>query len=670
MKYGFHMGSIVALSLLFVGASPAESPVADAAERGDLEAVRALLRDGADANGAQADGTTALHWAAINDDVDIVEVLLYAGATVKPITRLGGYTPLHLSSRSGHGDVVRALLIGGADANRFTNTGVTALHFAAQSNSAESIRALIEHGAEVDAPDSRSSRTPLMFASVGNSTAAMQALVDAGADLSVETDLKDYEAIAEANNKDRARRTAVRNAGLPPDQRPEVRGFPGGGRGGPPQRGRPGAADPDSTAAEPDADDPEPDADDPKPDADDPKPDSDDPKPDSDDPKPDPDDPKPDPDDPNEEPAHDETADPDDEPDEPAEPEIRALSTNEQLGKQGGFTALHYAARQGHIDAAKLLLASGADIDQVTGGDESSPLLVAVINGHYDLAKELLENGADPNVISDDGAGPLFATFNIEWSLRTWYPQPGAFRGQATSYMELAEALLEAGADPNQRTSTHIWYAAYNAGRMGVDFTGATPFWRSAYAADVNAMKLLVAYGADPEIWTTKLPGRRRFNFDPDVPNNPANDEPDPTDPSGLDPVPDGGLGIHPMHAASGVGFGTSRVAQQHRSVPGGWLPSMKYFVEELGVDPNLRDKDGFTAVHHAAARGDSETVLYLVSQGADVTLISRRGQTTADMANSPEQRAQPHPATVALLEKLGSKNNHQCRSCGEGRGN
>jgi len=617
MKGGFHMGSIVALSLLLLAAGPAESPVADAAERGDLEAVRMLLRDGADVNGAQSDGTTALHWAAMNDDVQIVEVLLYAGATVKPTTRLGGYTPLHLAGRNGHGDVVRALLEGGADANGFTNTGVTSLHFAAQANSAESIRTLVEHGAEVDARDSRSNRTPLMFAAVGNSTAAMQALVDAGADLSAETELKDYEAISEANNKDRARRTAVRNAGLPPDQRPEVRG---GGRGGPPPPA-------DSTAA------------------------------------------KPDPDDPDEKPVPDETADPDKKPDEPTEPPIRALSSTQQLGKQGGFTALHYAVRQGHIDAAQLLLASGADVDQVTGGDESSPLLVAVINGHYDLAKQLLGQGADPNLVSDDGAGPLFATFNIEWSLRTWYPQPGAFRGQSTSYMELAEALLEAGAEPNQRTTTHIWYAAYNAGRMGVDFTGATPFWRAAYAADVSAMTLLVAYGADPDIWTTKLPGRR-FNRDPDIPNNPAQNEPEPADPSGLEPVPDGGPGTHPMHAAAGVGFGTSRVAQTHRSVPGGWLPSMRYFIEELGVDPNLRDKDGFTAVHHAAARGDSETIRYLVGQGADVTLISRRGQTTADMANSPEQRAQPHTATVALLEKLGSKNNHQCRSCGEGRGN
>ena len=203
---------------------------------------------------------------------------------------------------------------------------------------------------------------------------------------------------------------------------------------------------------------------------------------------------------------------------------------------------------------------------------------------------------------------------------------------------------------------------------MGVDFTGATPFWRAAYGTDLRAMELLVAYGADPNIWTQKLPSRRRFSQDPDIPQNPDNDEPEELDPSGLAVIPDGGPGIHPLHAASGVGFGTSRVAQQHRSVPDGWLPALRYLIDEIGVDVNLRDQDGFAPIHHAAARGANETILYLVSRGADVTLISRRGQTTADMANSPEQRAQPHPATVVLLEKLGSKNSHQCRTCGTGR--
>ena len=258
-------------------------------------------------------------------------------------------------------------------------------------------------------------------------------------------------------------------------------------------------------------------------------------------------------------------------------------------------------------------------------------MLVAVINGHYDLARDLLERGADPNVTSDDGAAPLFAVLNIEWSLRTWYPQPAAFRQQETSYLELMQLLLDAGADPNQRTTTHIWYAAYNAGRMGVDFTGATPFWRAAYAADVEAMRLLVEYGADPNMSTLKLPGRNSFAF----PGAQAEQE-EQLDPSGLPRVPIGGPAVHPLHAASGVGFGTSRVAQQHRSVPDGWLPAVRYLVEELGVDANLRDHDGFNAIHHAAARGDNATILYLVSRGAEVGAISRRGQTHGRPGQQP----------------------------------
>ena len=77
-----------------------------------------------------------------------------------------------------------------------------------------------------------------------------------------------------------------------------------------------------------------------------------------------------------------------------------------------------------------------------------------------------------------------------------------------------------------------------------------------------------------------------------------------------------------------------------------------------------LADKDGYAPIHHSAARGDNATILYLVEQGGDVMLVSRRGQTTADMANGPVQRVQPYPETVALLESLGSKNNNNCRSC------
>ena len=615
-RMGLRAASVLGLSLLLGAAAPlappVETPVADAAQANDAARVRALLREGADVNAPQPDGLTALHWAALNDSQEIVDVLLYAGATLEPLTRVGGYTPLHLAARSGHSSMVRSLLERGAEVDRWTSTGVTALHFAAQANDDEAIRALVAHGADIDAPDGFQSRTPLVFAASENATAAVRTLLELGADPSITTALKDYVAIADRDRDERAKRASVRAAQAAEEPRPDPR-MPAGAQ---PQASEP----PDSTEAEP-ADEPA-----------------------------------------EGEPEDEEPAETEEPAAAPEEPPVRALSSEEQIGVQGGFTPLHYAARQGHIETARLLLDDGANIDQPSGGDQSTPLLVAVINGNYDLAHMLLERGADPNLVSDDGAGPLFATLNIEWSLRTWYPQPQMFRVQETSYLDLMEALLEAGADPNQRVSTHIWYAAYNAGRMGVDFTGATPFWRAAYATDVTAMRLLVEHGADPNIWTTKLPERQRFGA-------PDEDEEEEDDPSGLPPVEVGGPAVHPIHAASGVGFGTSRVAQQHRSVPDGWLPAMRYFVEELGVDPNLRDMDGYSPVHHSAARGDNETIEYLVSQGADVTLVSRRGQTTADMANSPEQRAQPHPATIALLEELGSLNNHNCQSCGTGGG-
>ena len=90
----------------------------------------------------------------------------------------------------------------------------------------------------------------------------------------------------------------------------------------------------------------------------------------------------------------------------------------------------------------------------------------------------------------------------------------------------------------------------------------------------------------------------------------------------------------------------------------------MKFLVEELRADVNARDHEGFTALHYAAARGDNETILYLVSKGADVKAVTRNGMTTADMANGPVQRTQPFPETIALLEKLGAVNHHKCVSC------
>jgi ankyrin repeat protein len=101
---------------LIQAAGPAASLV-DAAMQGNRDAVRALLKDGADVNTAQGDGMTALHWAVQRGDVDLAKTLLYAGANVRATTRIGGYTPLLVASRAGNAAMIATLLAAGADPN-------------------------------------------------------------------------------------------------------------------------------------------------------------------------------------------------------------------------------------------------------------------------------------------------------------------------------------------------------------------------------------------------------------------------------------------------------------------------------------------------------------------------------------------------------------------------
>jgi ankyrin repeat protein len=332
----------------------------------------------------------------------------------------------------------------------------------------------------------------------------------------------------------------------------------------------------------------------------------------------------------------------------------RAYNYNELIAYQGGMTALLFAAREGHLESAKALLAAGAQINQPRDGDRTPPLLMATINGHFDLAKYLLDQGADPNLAGDNGATPLYAALNCVWAQKSNYPQPRAFAQQKITYLELMTALLDKGADPNARLKKKVWYSGYNSDLSGVDETGATAFWRAAYASDIDAMRLLVARGADPNIPSAKPAGRPRF----------GDQQREVQDVSGIRPVPTGGPAVTPLMAATGVGYAEGFAANSHIISPAGWMPAVKYLVEELGADVNARDHEGNTALHNAAARGDVEMILYLVSKGADVKAVNREGQTTADMANGPVQRTQPYPEAVELLVKLGAKNNNKCVSC------
>jgi uncharacterized protein len=633
---------------------PGESPVADAVMRGDSAKVRVLLKQGADVNAAQGDGMTALHWAAVRGDAGQARMLVYAGARVDATTRNGSYTPLHLAAKTGNATVIKALLEAGADANaRTTSGGATALHLAAGQGSVDAITALLAKGAEVNGKESAWGQTPLMWAAAADRVLAIKALIAGGADLKATSKVEDIPARERADRAAlqlRQRRVAALKAAEQPPRAPGA-AAPGAAAANGPTPGRGGqAAAPGAPGERADR---------------------------------------------TERTARAERTEtpsaasrmpndtarvvasaamrapndssrrrtaparevPDSQVGRAAE---RSMSYGEMVGNKGGLTALLFAVRQGHVESATALLEAGADINQVSAGDHTSPLLMATINGHFDLAALLLAKGANPKLASDAGATPLYATLNVQWAAKSLYPQPTAQTQQQTTYLELMEALIKAGADVNARLTKHLWYMSYNFDLLGVNTAGATPFWRAAYGTDVPAMKLLVKYGADPTIPTLKPAGRQRGDDAPAEEDSTAGKG----DPSGLPPVPPGGPGVYPIHAASGVGYGEGYAANSHRHAPDGWLPSVKYLVEELHADVNARDFNGYNPLHHAAARGDNELIQYLVSKGADVAAVSRRGQTTADMANGPVQRISPFPETVALLEKLGSKNNHKCKSC------
>ena len=632
------------MPLLLTEANALESLVTDAAENGDIALVKQLLKEGVEVNEPQGDGMTALHWAAERGNSELAEILIYAGANPMAGTRIGQYKPLHLAAKKGNADIIKILLDTGIDPNITTaNSGSTALHLAAASGNIESVTFLLLAGAQINIRESAWGQTPLIFAAAANHVGVMQALLDAGADPALSSNIVD---VIQMEKADQSAEKKI-NEIIAQFKEKEV-----GGTDWLPTASQVQAAiesgreiqrnwsaiqnakeDKENAALNTDAElqqltairqpglptvltynaDGEPVYE-----------------------------------------LNSETEE---------GRELSRQSYGQMVGKWGGLTPLLHAIRQGHEEAVDVLLDIGVDINQPSG-DGTTPLLMAAVNGQFDLAMKLIEKGANPNMVSDAGASPLFAVLERKWAPKASYAHPIEHQQQQAIHLDVIRTLLESGADPNIRMNQHLWYTEYTFFVMssgGIHFEGATPFWRATQALDLDAMRLLKQYGANPDIANTKRPKRRRPMDQTADPEESVKEE---VDHSGLPPIPDGGPSLYPIHLAAGAGYGQYFVGTAHQYVPGNWLPAVKFLVEECGADVNLRDANGYTALHHAASRGDNKVITYLLDKGADVAVVSRKGQTTVDMANGPIERVIPYPKTIDLLEQLGAKNNNNCMSC------
>ena len=174
------LASLVSTVSLF--AAGADALLADAAEKMDRSKVRALLKQHVDVNTPQVDGMSALHWAAYQDDLEIAELLVRAGANVKAANRYG-VTPLSLACTNGDPALIELLLTAGADPNAALPGGETALMTAARVGSLASVKALLARGATVDAKDERRGQTALMWAAAEGHAKVAEMLIEVGADV-------------------------------------------------------------------------------------------------------------------------------------------------------------------------------------------------------------------------------------------------------------------------------------------------------------------------------------------------------------------------------------------------------------------------------------------------------------------------------------------------------
>ncbi len=423
----------------------ARSKLITAVKNADRDSIHALLQNGADVNSANADGSTALHWASYSDDLETTDLLIEAGAHVNAATDLG-VTALWTASENGNAVMVQRLLQAGADPNAALLAGETPLMVSARSGHAQVVELLLTAGANIDASATRG-QTALMWAAAQKHADVVKVLLAHNADVHLRSE------------------TWSQVMSLPPH------GY---------------------------------------------------------------------------------------------------LEYNRAI-PHGGNTALMFAAREGDLSSAKLLVEAGANVDDVNAWGVSATVLAAH-SGFRDIVTFLLAKGANPNL-----AAAGFTALHV-----------AIMRRDET----MVGTLLAHGADPNAPLRT--WTPTRRSSK-DLHFTpalvGATPFWLASRFTQPEVMRLLVEHGADPTFvhqsdYVTGSSWERRTET------------------------------TTALMAALGMGGGKAWVQVEAIDSEPVALEAAKLAVE-LGVNVNAFNTDGRTALTAAKGLGYDAVVEFLVKNGA-----------------------------------------------------
>jgi ankyrin repeat protein len=285
----------------------------------------------------------------------------------------------------------------------------------------------------------------------------------------------------------------------------------------------------------------------------------------------------------------------------------------------GGLTPLLFAARQGCVDCARILLKAGAE-KNAADPNNISPVLMATINGHYDFAALMLDAGADPNIADETGRTALYAAVDMHTMPESNRPSPNVVPNQI-SCMDLIQSLLAHGASVNaQLKKLQPYRTKLDRGDDTMLGTGTTPMLRAAKAGDADVVQALLAKGADP-----KLPTK---------------------------------FGITPLMAAAGLGTKEEDTTGRKKTEAEA-IASIKLCLG-AGAEVNATDLQGDTALHGAAQKGYDQVVQFLVDRGAKPDIKDKKGRTPLDAAMGlmgnggfDGSRRDVHESTAALLRKL-----------------